>query len=92
MENDQDFSDWIREMRRSDQPEIVKLEAFFGAITSQIIAFAEQEIELARALGDHELLVKHQIKMETLKTARSIFARGYQIATGRKVWDEQQER
>ena len=89
MENDQDFSDWIREMQRSDQPEIVKLEAYFGTITSRIVAYAEKEIELASALGDHESLIKHQVKMETLKTARAIFARGYQIATGRKAWDEQ---
>ena len=92
MENDQDIFDWIREIQHSDQPEIDKLKALFGHITTQIIEYAEKEIELARAIQDREALVKHQVKMETMKTARRIFGRGYQIATGRKAWDEQDER
>jgi len=92
MENDQDIFDWIREIQRSDQPEIDKLKAFFGRITTRIIEFAEKEIELAKAMQDGESLVKQQIKMETFKSAREIFARGYQIATGKKAWDEQNER
>ena len=92
MENNQDIFDWIREIQHSDQPEIDKLKAFFGRITSQIVEFAEKEIELAKAMQDHESLLKVQIKMETTKTARRIFGRGYQIATGRKAWDEQNKR
>jgi hypothetical protein len=92
MENDQDIFDWIREIQGSDQPEIDKLKAFFGQITTRIIEFAEKEIELAKAMQDRESLVKQQIKMETIKSARGIFARGYQIATGKKAWDEQDER
>jgi hypothetical protein len=90
--NDQDIFDWIREIQRSDRPEIEKLEEFFGQITTQIIGFAEQEIELAKAMQDRESLIKQQIKMETIKTARRIFARGYQIATGRKAWGNSDER
>jgi hypothetical protein len=89
MENDQDTFDWIREIQGSDQPEIDKLKAFFGQITDKMVQFAEKEIELAKAMQDRESLVKVQIKMETIKTARGIFSRGYQIATGRKAWDEQ---
>jgi len=92
MENNQDIFDWIREIQHSDQPEIDKLKAFFGRITSQIVEFAEKEIELAKAMQDHESLLKVQIKMETIKTARRIFGRGYQIATGKKAWDEQDKR
>lgn len=51
-----------------------------------------REIELAKAMQDRESLVKQQIKMETIRTAREIFAQGYQIATGTKAWDEQDER
>jgi hypothetical protein len=89
MENDQDIFDWIREIQGSDQPEIDKLKAFFERITLRIIEFAEKETELAKAMQDHESLVKVQIKMETIRTARGIFDRGYQIATGRKAWDDQ---
>ena len=92
MENSQDIFDWIREIQGSDQPEIDKLRAFFGRITSQIVEFAEKEIELAKAMQDHESVLKVQIKMETMRTARKIFGRGYQIATGRKAWDEQGKR
>jgi hypothetical protein len=92
MANDQDIFDWIREIQRSEQPEIEKLAEFFGQITTQIIGFAEKEIELARAMQDRESLIKQQIKMETIKTARKIFARGYQIATGRKAWGDPDER
>ena len=92
MESEQDIFDWIREIEGSDQPEIDKLKAFFGQITEKIVEFAEKEIELAKAMQDRESLVKQQIKMETIRTARGIFARGYQIATGRKAWDEQDKR
>ena len=88
IEDSQDFSDWIREIQRSDQPEVEKLKEYFGQITSKIVQYARQEIDLAGAMQDRDELVKHQIKMETIRTAREIFARGYQVATGRKAWDE----
>ena len=88
MEINQDIFDWIRETQGSEQPEIDKLRAFFDKITTRIIEYAGKETELAKAIQDRESLVKHQIKMETMKTARGIFSQGYQIATGKKAWDE----
>jgi hypothetical protein len=92
MEENQDFYDWIRKIERSDQPEVDKLKEFFGRITAQIVEFAQKEVELARATQDSESVVKQQIKMETIRTARKIFARGYQLATGRRAWDGQDDR
>jgi hypothetical protein len=92
MDDNPDIYDWIRAIQRTDTPEVDKLKEFFGQITAQIIEYAEREIELARAMCDSELLVKHQIKMETIKTAREIFARGYQVATARTAWDEHDKR
>lgn len=92
MEERQEFSDWIREIQRSDQPEVDKLRDFFERVTAQIVAYGNEEIELAMAMQDREALVKQQIKVATIKTARAIFARGYQIATGRRAWHEQNER
>ena len=92
MQDSQEYSDWIREIQRSDLPGIDKLKAVFGRTTAQIVEYAEKEIELARAMQDDETLVKVQVKMETIKTARKIFGRGYLIATGRKAWDEPDER
>ena len=91
MEENQEFSDWVREIQHSDQPEIDKLKALFEKMTGQIVEFAVKEIELARAMQDDETLVKVQVKMETMKTARRIFGRGYQIATGKRAWDEQDQ-
>ena len=92
MEDNQDFPGWIRQIQRSDGPEIDKLSEFFGRVTGQIVEDAEREIELARAMQDRDEIVKQQIKRETIKTARALFARGYQIATGRRAWDEQDNR
>jgi hypothetical protein len=88
-ENSGEFSDWVREIQQSDQPETDKLKEYFGQITAEIVAYARGEIELARAMQDRDELVKQQVKMETIKTAREVFAQGYQIATGRRAWDEQ---
>ena len=92
MEENQDFFDWIREIQRSEQPEIDKLKEFFGQVTTQIVEYAAKEIELAKAMQDGELVVKQQVKLQSIKTARAIFARGYQIATGRAAWNEQDKR
>lgn len=92
MDQNQDFHDWVREIQRSDRSEVDKMREYFERITAQIVDFAEKEIELARAMHDREALVKVQIKLETMKTARSIFAQSYQIATGRKISDEQNDR
>ena len=76
----------------SDLPEMERLAAAYGGLTGFIIEIAEGEIELARALGDREGMVKQQVKMETLKVARDIFQRCYRGVTGRKAWDEQTKR
>ena len=92
MENDQEFSGWIRALQHSDLPEIDQLKAVFGRVTAQIVEFAEKEIELARAMQDDKTLVQVRIKMETVKTARRIFDRAYLVATGRRAWEEPDER
>ncbi len=92
MDQNQDFHDWVREIQRSDRSEVDKMREYFERVTAQIIDFTGKEIELAKAMQDREALVKVQIKLETMKTARSIFAQGYQIATGRKISDEQNDR
>ena len=92
MDNTEDFFDYIRGLQTSEQPEVDKLKEFFGRVTGCIVAYGEKELELARAMQDREALVKVQIKLESVKTARAIFARGYRIATGKAAWDEQDQR
>ena len=72
----------------SDLPEMAKLAAAFGGLTTFYVQVAEKEIELARALGDRQELIKQQIKMETMKSTRSMFRMLFWQVTGKWVWDE----
>lgn len=73
---------------RSDRPDIVRLVLAFDEIVGRIIAESEREIEVSRALHDQEAVIKEQIKMETLKHARTILLECYQRVTGRRDWNE----
>jgi hypothetical protein len=84
----QDFQDEFDAILASDKPDIDKLAWAFGRITDDIISYARGEIEMAAALHDGDAKVRVQIKMETIKHARHIFATSYQRITGRSVWDE----
>ena len=48
----------------------------------------DEEVELARAMQDREGVIKTQIKMSTMSSAREIFATCYRRVTGRKAWDD----
>jgi len=72
----------------ADTADIEKLKKAFRWITGRIVEEAQREIELARAMGDRETIVKQQIKMETMKSAWGIFQDCYLRATGRRAWDE----
>ena len=84
----QDFQDEFDAVLASDKSDIDKLAWAFGRITEDIIGFARGEIEMATALHDGDAKIRVQIKMETLKHARYIFAMSYQRIMGRSVWDE----
>jgi hypothetical protein len=73
---------------RSDRPDITKLVLSFDEIVGRIITESERDIEVSRALHDSEAVVKEQIKMETLKHARTILLECYQRVTGRRDWNE----
>jgi len=84
----QDFQDDFDAILASDAPDIDKLAWAFGRITDGIIDFARYETDMAMALHDQDAKIRVQIKMETIKHARHIFATSYQRITGRSVWDE----
>jgi len=73
---------------KSDLPDIEKLARAFDWVTGQVVSHAHLEIELARAMQDKESVIKHQIKMETLKFARGVFDDCYRRIVGRRAWDE----
>ena len=78
----------LDEIIQTDLPDIEKLAQTFVWITSRNIEHAEHEIELARAIGDQESVIRGQIKMETMKHVRSIFQDCYLRVTRRRAWDE----
>ncbi|MBN1428291.1 MAG: hypothetical protein JXB07_07895 [Anaerolineae bacterium] len=78
----------LNEIIESDLPNIKKLAQAFGWVTSRNIEHAEHEIELARAIGDQEAVLRGQIKMKTMKYDRSLFEDCYQRVTRRRAWDE----
>jgi hypothetical protein len=53
--------------------EIERLEAMFKQITNKAIQNLEQEIEVARAMGDEEAKKVHQIQIGMFRHAQSIF-------------------
>jgi len=78
----------LDEILNTDLPDIERLAQAFGWITNRGVERAEHEVELARAVGDQELVVREQIKMEMMKHARSIFQDCYQRVTRKRAWDE----
>jgi hypothetical protein len=82
-----DFFDLARQIKRSDLSELDKVTKLFGHITGSIIEHSRAEMELARAMYDKESLIKHQVKLETLKYARGVFAECYNMMSGREAWD-----
>ena len=72
----------------SESSEIDQLAQSFDHITRLYIQRSEQEIELFRAMGEKERLIKEQIKMETIKHVRNIFHDCFKRSTGKEAWNE----
>ena len=69
----------------SDLPEVEKVARAYQWIITDQMAYSRNEIELLKALGDQENLVKEQIKLGMFEYTAGIFAFCYQQATGRKL-------
>jgi hypothetical protein len=67
-----------------------KLTTSFGQATEAFISTSENDLALARAMGDTETAVKEQIKANVMRAAREIFADCYVRVSGQRseVWDE----
>jgi len=72
----------------SDLSDIQKLAKVFHWITDFYIDNSSRELELYKALGDQESLVREQIKQSVFKHAQSIFQQSHLLVTKRKAWDE----
>jgi hypothetical protein len=64
----------FRQIFASRRSELEKLTESFQWITAKIIEQGEAEVELLRAMGDQEGVVKEQIKISTIRYAQGIFS------------------
>ncbi|MEJ2757419.1 MAG: hypothetical protein P8046_02960 [Anaerolineales bacterium] len=87
---EQQFHQKMNQIFSSSDPEIDRLAAGFHFILNRELAESQLEMELLRALGDKDSLVKEQIKHSTIQHAASIFADCYFRATGER-WTPEEE-
>ncbi|NSW53020.1 MAG: hypothetical protein HPY85_10985 [Anaerolineae bacterium] len=60
----------------------------FDFVTRTIIEQSDKDIELNRALGDAQAVIREQVKRSTIIHARSILNTCAQRATGKEVYDD----
>lgn len=72
----------------SDLTEIEKVARAFDMVTGQILDHGQKDLEVHKAMGDKESLVKEQIKQETIRFARDAFNQAFKRVMGRSAWDE----
>lgn len=78
----------IQEIAERDLPDIEKLAQAFNLLTRRYVEHAQNEIELHRAMGDEESMIKERIKSGVMESARGIFQDCYRVIAGRSAWDE----
>jgi hypothetical protein len=69
----------LEEIIQRDDPEIERLKAAFEHVTDSILETGARELELARALGNEQDVVKTHVKIETIRHARSILEHCYAL-------------
>ena len=67
----------LEEIMQRDEPEAERLKAAFEQITDTILENGTRELELARALGNEQDVVKTHIKLETIRHARYVLDQCY---------------
>lgn len=78
----------IQKIASEDLPDMEKLAEAFNLLTRRYIEHAQNEIELLRALGDEQSLIRERIKAGVMENARSMFLDCYRVITGRSAWHE----
>lgn len=79
----------VNKIIASDLPEVDKLARSFACIIGRILEIGQGELDVLRAAGDQEALVKAQIKLSVFTHCRSILQRCYQMVTGKGAWDDE---
>jgi hypothetical protein len=66
------------------ESDATKVAAQFDKLTRFVAKSFYRQLEVAKAAGDEQEVIKQQIKLEVLKAARGMFSGSYRIATGNK--------
>jgi hypothetical protein len=72
----------------SDLTEVEKVAKAFDIATERFLDHGRKDLEVYKAMGDKESLVKEQIKQETIRFARGVFNQAFKRVMGRSAWDE----
>lgn len=72
---------------KTDLSQADKIAKAFHHVIDSIITHSNNEIELLKAMGDKETLIKEQIKLSTIEHAKGIFNMAYFKATGKRSYD-----
>ena len=72
----------------SDLPDAEKLARAYQLVITQHIEHTRREIELFKAMGDKEALIKEQIKVGVMEYTLGVFTDCYCRVTGRRSTDD----
>jgi hypothetical protein len=78
----------INDILNADLTDMQKLARVYRWITDFYIESSDREIELFKAVGDQDALIKEQIKQSVFKHAQTIFQDSHLLVTKRKAWDD----
>lgn len=73
---------------QTEKPPVELLADGFNFVLSRVLVESEWEMDLLRAMGDRERLIKEQIKNSTIQHALEVFGECYLRATGQS-WDRE---
>ncbi len=73
---------------KSENPQVAPTEgdqiaAKFDQLTRRVAQDFKRQLEIAKASGDQEKVIKEQIKIEVLKAARGMFSGAFRVAIKR---------
>lgn len=73
---------------KQGQSDLEKITEAFDYVTRTIIEQSDKDIELNRALGDSDAVIREQIKKSTLIHARSVLNLCHQRVTGKEIYND----
>jgi hypothetical protein len=85
---DSDWTTVFNKLKSSDLPPAAKVRRAFEWVVNGYLEQGEGEIQVLKAMGDQQSLVKEQIKLSTMQHTLDIFHHCYQYMVGGSVGDE----